>query len=235
MPVELASGISVELNDEDAHYLRSVLRLKEGCEVRVFNGRGGEFDAKLLEVTRKKVTLEVGKWFDKKSEPDREVTIGLALLKSERMDFAIQKAVELGVSSVTPLVSERCAVQVREERRANRQRHWQGVARAASEQSGRVVVPEINEAMALADWMAATSVSNRFFFHPRAEQKLAQSEVVSGAVSLLIGPEGGFSQGECDRAVQVGFRPVTLGPRVLRAETACVAAMTAVQLLWGDL
>ncbi len=231
----LVTGETLVLDSDSAHYLRSVLRLKEGAEITVYNGSGGEFSAVLSEVSRKVVELLVGEWRASHSEPSLNIRLGLAITRGERMDIAIQKAVELGVTSITPLITEHCAVPVRNGRMEKKERHWQKIAQSASEQSGRVTVPEVREIVGIDEWLAEEGEALRLFFDPRATQSLIELEKPNQPIILLSGPEGGFSEDECHKAVQAGYLAVTLGPRILRAETACIAAITAVQLLWGDL
>ncbi|RLA21603.1 MAG: 16S rRNA (uracil(1498)-N(3))-methyltransferase [Gammaproteobacteria bacterium] len=232
---ELKTNLFITLNNDSAHYLRSVLRLKAGSEIRVFNGSGGEFAASLMDVSRKVVVVKIGEWFDKKSEPKLNITLGLAISRGERMDIAIQKAVELGVSSIIPIITEYCAVSVRNERMVKKESHWQKIAQGASEQSGRTVVPDVGEIVRMDQWLENKEEALKLFLDPRAKQSLQQAELVEQTIILLSGPEGGFSESEQRKAVQAGYQSVTLGPRILRAETACIAAITAVQLLWGDL
>jgi 16S rRNA (uracil1498-N3)-methyltransferase len=231
----LVTGEKLQLESDSAHYLRSVLRLKEGSEITLYNGLGGEFSAQLSTVSRKVVEASIGEWRENNSEPALEISLGLAITRGERMDIAIQKAVELGVSSITPLITEHCAVPTRNGRLEKKVLHWQKVAQSASEQSGRATVPAVTEIVGMDDWLAKNSTSLRLFFDPRARQSLTQVEKPSQPIILLSGPEGCFSENECHKAVQAGYQSVTLGPRILRAETACIAAITAVQLLWGDL
>jgi len=223
------------LADDSAHYLRSVLRLKIGSEIRVYNGSGGEFSAFLVEVSRKAIEIRVGEWFDKKIEPKLDITLALAITRGERMDIAVQKAVELGVTSIIPVITEYCAAPVRNQRMAKKERHWQKIAQGASEQSGRTVVPEVAEIVHFEQWLENEREALKLFFDPRAKQSLLELSMPEQRLILLSGPEGGFSDSEQVRAVQAGYQSVTLGPRILRAETACIAAITAAQLLWGDL
>ncbi len=159
--------------------------------------------------------------------------LGQALSRGERMDWAIQKAVELGVSEITPLFTERCEVKLQGERADKRQAHWQQIAVSACEQCGRSSVPVIHPPMALHDWLSALQVDVRLVLHHRTEQDL-QSLPAPESAALLIGPEGGLSAGEIAQAEQAGFHAARFGPRVLRTETAPVVALTMLQHLWGD-
>lgn len=150
------------------------------------------------------------------------------------MDFAVQKSVELGVTQITPLQTERCVVQLKGDKSENKVRHWQKIAQHATEQSGRTVRPKVQEVEQLEAWVNE-QVGLKIFLDPFATQTLQQLQPDDGLVTLLAGPEGGFSEQEREIAKQAGFIPVQLGPRILRTETAALAALTTVQVLWGDL
>jgi 16S rRNA (uracil1498-N3)-methyltransferase len=189
-----------------------VLRLKKGADLTVFNGDGR----------------------NREVESPLTTHIGLGISRGERMDLAIQKAVELGVSRITPLFTEHCVVRLDDTRRGNRRQHWQKVARSACEQCGRNRVPEIEEPIELKDWVAGRE-GLRLFFDPQAAVGLKDLPRPEGLVSLLSGPEGGFAEKERVLAREAGFIPVRLGPRILRTETAVLAALAAIQTIWGDL
>ncbi len=228
-----SEGLQLELDENSAHYVRTVLRLKKNTALQVFNGHGGAWQAQLLEVHKKRVLLEIGTWQAGDSESHLSIQLGLVIVRSERMDWAIQKSVELGVSAITPLFSERCVVQLKAEKLAHRLGHWQRIVQHASEQCGRNVLPPVAEPMQLFDWLKQQSGSC-IFFDPHADNTLTSISQPSTTVTLLAGPEGGFSEQERDSVKHSGFMPVKFGPRILRAETAAMAAVTAVQTLWGD-
>lgn len=231
----LAANTEIKTDDAVAHYVRDVLRLRKGDTVCIFDGQGGEYQASVLEVHRHGLKLAVGDWREQLSESVLHTELGLGISRSERMDYAIQKAVELGVSRIVPLETERTVVRLSDERREQRRQHWQKIAISACEQSRRCCVPEVAEPVSLEVWLASTS-GLRLFCDPRAKQGLAQISKADGyRVCLLSGPEGGFSETERQLAKDFGFIPVRLGPRILRTETAALAILTAVQLLWGDL
>ncbi|MEN8259916.1 MAG: 16S rRNA (uracil(1498)-N(3))-methyltransferase [Pseudomonadota bacterium] len=234
IPQPFASGSRIELDHDSAHYVRTVLRLKAGASVVLFNGEGGEYSAILLEVSRKTVSAEIGPWNGREAESPLRVEVGLAISRGERMDFAVQKAVELGVCAITPLMTERVVVQLKGDRRGQKRAHWQRVAQSAAEQCGRNVVPPVGEPAELADWLSLGK-GLRLFLDPHSENNLRQLiPGDEGHITLLAGPEGGFSGHERAMAVSAGFTSVRLGPRILRAETAALAALAAVQSLWGD-
>ncbi|CAI8789531.1 Ribosomal RNA small subunit methyltransferase E [Methylococcus capsulatus] len=234
LPVPLASGADVVLDGERAHYLRTVLRLKRGFDLTVFNGEGGEFAARIGVCHREAVSLTVGEHRPDDRESRLDVRLGLGISRGERMDLAIQKAVELGVGAITPLFTERCVVQLDGERKAQRLEHWRRVVWAACEQSGRNRVPEVLEPRSLEAWLPEAA-GLRICLDPHAVHSLRELAPPVGSVTLLSGPEGGFSDAERAMAVAAAFVPIRLGPRVLRTETAALAALAAIQTLWGDM
>lgn len=229
----LQTGQKLELDDGSAHYLRTVLRLKKGANIRVFNSNGGEFSAQVCEVHRKRVVLNIGQWHDGSVESKLAIHFGLAISRGDRMDFAIQKAVELGVTSITPLFSERCVVQLNVNKQQQRLQHWQKIAQHAAEQSHRTIVPELPKIDTLTQWLGQQQGLS-VFLDPYADTVLTELQPENNRITLLSGPEGGFSVQERELAIGAGFTPIKLGKRVLRAETAALAALAAVQTLWGD-
>lgn len=230
----LAEGATLRLDEESAHYLKTVLRLKRGHELTVFNGQGGEYAAVVAEASKGAVVLDIGARRAREAESPLSVHLGLGISRGERMDLAVQKAVELGVSRITPLFTEHCVVRLDEARKGNRRLHWQKVARSACEQSGRNRVPEVDEPLALEDWIVGRD-GLRVFFDPQGVAILQELPSPEGRLCVLSGPEGGFAERERKAVREAGFVPVRLGPRILRAETAVLAALAAAQVLWGDL
>jgi 16S rRNA (uracil1498-N3)-methyltransferase len=235
LPQPLSAGATVRLEEESAHYLRTVLRLQKGAELIVFNGEGGEYKATLVAAHKGAVSIALGERRPHETESHLNTCLGLGISRGERMDLAIQKAVELGVSAITPLFAERCVVQLGDDaRKDQRVRHWRKIAQSACEQSGRNRLPEIFEPMQLADW-AARQRGLRLFLDPGGAKTLRELPKPEDAVCLLSGPEGGFTRQERTLALAAGFIALRLGPRVLRTETAALAALSAIQTLWGDL
>jgi len=232
MPLVVQETIS--LDEGCAHYVRTVLRLKKSYSIILFNGLGGEYQAEIMVVSRKQVLVKILSFVDRDVESPLQVLLGLGVSRGERMDFSVQKSVELGVMKITPLISERCVVQLKGDKESNKIRHWQKIAQHAAKQSGRTVMPKIEAVEFLAGWAIAQS-GLKVFLDPFATQTLQDLQPEGNKVTLLAGPEGGFSEQERETAKQAGFIPVQLGPRVLRTETAALAALTAVQVLWGDL
>jgi 16S rRNA (uracil1498-N3)-methyltransferase len=232
-PVPLTTGKQVELDDENGHYVRTVLRLKKDAEIILFNGAGGEYLCTVVEVSRKSVLIVINKWLDRSVESPLLITLGLGISRGDRMDLSVQKAVELGVNQMTPLLTERCVVQFKGEKRPQRLLHWQKIVQHAAEQSGRTMLPELAEIEYIQNWVG-NQQGLKVFLDPYAEKSLADITPKDMKVTLLTGPEGGFTDQERDIAKAAGFIPVRLGSRILRTETASLAALAALQILWGD-
>lgn len=200
----------------------------------LFDGRGGEYEAQIERIEKSRVVVELGAWRDVERESKLVVTLVQAVQAGEKMDFTIQKAVELGVADVVPVDSRRSVIRLAGERAAKRVAHWQGVAASASEQCGRNQVPLVAPLEKLEHWLARPARPGlRLMLAPDAEHSLADLPPARD-VQLLIGAEGGLDPQEVIAAKQAGFQAVRLGPRVLRTETAGLAALAALQALWGD-
>ncbi len=234
LPQTLSPGATVRLDGDSAHYLGTVLRLKKGAELTVFNGEGGEYPALLAEARRETASVILGECNPREAESPLHTHLGLGISRGERMDLAIQKAVELGVAAITPLFTERCVVRLDEARTDQRLRHWRRVAQSACEQCGRNRLAEIFAPMRLEDW-AERQTGLRLFLHPEGGQRLRDLPPPTGPVCLLSGPEGGFAEHERKSALAAGFIALRLGPRILRTETAALAALAAIQTAWGDM
>ena len=230
----LREGDNLLLDAETSHYVRGVLRLRKGFDLTVFNGEGIEHAARVDLVARDEVRLRVGEARCPAVESPLFTHLGLGTSRGERMDYAVQKATELGVSRMTPLFTEHCVVRLNEEKQETRHLHWQKVSRSACEQCGRTRPPQFDEPLRLEDWLDR-AVGLRLLFDPQGETCLRDLPAPeAGGVTLVSGPEGGFSDRERSLARQAGFTPVRLGPRILRTETAVLAALAVVQSLWGD-
>lgn len=234
-PLPLVPGASLDLPAEIAHHVARVLRLKEGDSVRLFNGCGGEWRAR---IRRLKPTVHVSlEAFDAaEREPPVQVTLAQGLPASDKMDWVVQKAVELGVGAIQPLALTRSVVRLNAERGERRVQHWNKVAVAACEQSGRNRVPLVASLLDLAQFLARPGQDNelRLLLTPGSKRRLRDLDAPGGPVTVLVGPEGGFEEGEILTAESVGFVAVSLGPRVLRTETAGPAALAVIMSLWGD-
>ena len=231
---DLAAGRELGLPLETAAHLVRVLRLRADDAVVLFNGDGRDYAGTLLAARREDTRVLVGSAGEVEPEPPLRLHLAVGVSRGERMDLVIQKAVELGVASIRPLFTERSVVRLDAERMERRHAHWHGVLVAACEQSGRRRLPRLHPAQALADWLP-TVAGTALLLDPQAERSLAALPAPRGEATLLVGPEGGLSAEERGRAVRAGFTAVRLGPRILRTETAPLAALTAMQVLWGDL
>ncbi|WP_346797001.1 16S rRNA (uracil(1498)-N(3))-methyltransferase [Halomonas sp. Bachu 37] len=230
----LTPDSDVVLPDAPAHHLTRVLRMGEGAPVVLFDGRGREAGGLLVAAGRKEVVVRLASVWDGQPASPLAVHLGQAISKGDRMDYAIQKAVELGVAAITPLYTEHGDVRLKGEREAKKLGHWQAVAISACEQCGRAIVPTVYTPRPLADWLDAREESLRLILHP-ATQNALQMTYSSADAALLIGPEGGISDREVALAATAGFQPLTLGPRILRTETAPVVALSLLQHYFGDL
>lgn len=229
----LQTGMVIDLDEDNAHYVRTVLRLKQTMPIILFNGLGNDYLGKIADVNRKTVRVMIEEEICRSVESNLKIYLGLGISRGDRMDFAVQKAVELGVTSITPIITERCVVQFQSEKKSQRWQHWQKIVHHAAEQSGRTILPTFKSIVVFHDWIADQN-GLRLFLDPQATATLTQLTPQNNTVTLLTGPEGGFSSREREMAVAAGFIPVRLGARILRTETASLAALAAVQTLWGD-
>jgi len=232
-PQPLEIGQALQMEDATAHYLLRVLRLGLDRELIVFNGAGGEYRARVTQVNKKQleITPECFVAEDRESALITELAIGLS--RGERMDFIMQKATELGVTRILPLLTERTEVKLAGDRENKKLQHWRQISISAAEQCQRNRLPEILPITPLSDYLASCQCEARLVLHHRDTQGLPTA-MHPASVALLIGPEGGLSALEIEAALTAGFTPLTLGPRVLRTETAPLAALSVVQYLWGD-
>lgn len=234
--VELTVGNTVTLPEAAYRHLVVVLRRIRGDAVTVFNGRGGEYGVVLETVGKRTLTARVRDFRDVARESPLPVTLAQAVSKGERMDFTIQKAVELGVTEIQPLVTDHVVVRLSEERWQRKQEHWQGIAVSACEQCGRTRVPRIAPVLDLRDWLTACPPDAlRLVLAPGAAGPVPARRAANQPLVLLVGPEGGLSEMELKLADLSGFAPLSLGPRVLRTETAGMVALAVIQSQWGDL
>jgi 16S rRNA (uracil1498-N3)-methyltransferase len=229
----LGPGAQFALQPDAAQHVARALRLKAGDLITVFDGRGGEYEATLTRIDRDRVDVKLGPWRGVDREPALALGLAQGLPEADKMDWIIQKAVELGAAWIQPLVCERSVVRIAGERAARREAHWKRVAIAACEQSGRNVVPEVRPTLGFTAWVAVPPPAARWVLLPDAPP-LAGHAAPAGALELLVGPEGGLSDRERELALSTGGVPLSLGPRVLRTETAPIAALAAIHALWGD-
>ena len=220
---------------DQAHHVAHVLRLAAGDPLTIFDGAGLEYAAVIQRVTKSGVTVTIGDPQLVDRESPLAITLAQGISSGERMDYTIQKAVELGVHAVQPISAERSVVRLSAERAARRVHHWQAVAVAACEQCGRNRVPEVLPVASLGAWLATLAPDTmKLTLAPGAESTLHELERPNAAIALLVGPEGGLAPREREDAAHAGFKPLRLGPRTLRTETAALAAMAAMQAVWGD-
>ncbi|MBE2896955.1 16S rRNA (uracil(1498)-N(3))-methyltransferase [Pasteurellaceae bacterium HPA106] len=235
-PEPLSDYAICELSDDAVNHVARVLRMNVGDALVLFDGSNRTFPATIREIGKKRVQVALGQGQQDDRESPLFLHLGQVISRGERMEFTIQKSVELGVSVITPLWSERCGVKLDEQRMAKKLQQWQKIAIAACEQCGRNRVPEVRPLMKLEQWCAEGSGELKLNLHPRAKCGIAGLKNVNATgIRLLIGAEGGLSAQEIAMTEQNGFRSVLLGPRVLRTETAALTAITALQVCFGDL
>jgi len=212
------------------------MRASVGDRLVLFNGYGGEYQSVITQIHKKQIFTQIEEFIAHEAESPLELYLAQGFARGEKMDYIIQKSVELGVKKIIPLLTERCTVKLDEERRAKRFQHWQSIIISACEQSGRNQLPELLSPMTLGSSLYSIQTDWRFVLAPTALGKLKEFFIQpTQRVMLLIGPEGGLSEQEINQACQQGFLPLNLGPRILRTETAAVAAMTALQCHFGDM
>lgn len=230
----LAEGATLALEEAPSRHLAKVLRMGPGRELVLFNGQGGEYSARVAAVSKKSVEVEITKFYSQERESPLALELAIGISRGDRMDWVLQKATELGVTRISPLFSERTEVKLKGERLEKKQAHWRQVTIGACEQCQRNRLPELAQPTSLEQWLDRPNPGLRFVLHHRDSKGLPKGESPD-QVALLVGPEGGLSEEEIERARAAGCEPLTLGPRVLRTETAPVAAIALAQYLWGDL
>jgi 16S rRNA (uracil1498-N3)-methyltransferase len=233
-PQALTVNSILQLDDEAANHVGRVLRMQPNQPLQLFNGDGKNYAATITEISKKQVSVTVSDATINPVESPVSIHLGQAISRGDRMDFAIQKAVELGVTEITPLFTERCGVKLEGDRLTKRNEQWQKIAISACEQSGRSVVPKVHPAISLELWLAQPTNSLQLTLDPRASATI-KTVVLSKDIRLVIGPEGGFTDNEVSTTRHAGFIGIQLGPRVLRTETAALTAISALQLQFGDL
>lgn len=231
----LAGGSALSLEPEPSHHLARVLRMGVGDALVLFDGTGGEYPATITALGRKHVEVQTGEPRTGDNESPLHVHLGIALSRGDRMDWVVQKATELGVGAITPLFSEHTGVKLAGERAEKKIKHWRQVAVSACEQCGRNRLPDIHPPRPLDDWLASVQADRKFVLHHRATGSEEGEASTPASIALLVGPEGGLSDGEIAGAERAGFTALRLGPRVLRTETAPIAALAILQARWGDM
>lgn len=232
-PQTLALNTPIALNTAAAHYLLKVLRCEIGRPLVIFNGEGGEFHGKITDATKKCVEVTLYEFFDEDRQSPLFTELAIGVSRGDRFDWVLQKATELGVNRIVPLITERTEVKLSGERAQKKISHWQQILASSCEQCQRNRLPELFPLMNFQEWVAQAKADHKFVLHHRTEQSLGDLTSPKN-IALLVGPEGGLSTEEIERAQEHHFLPLSLGKRVLRTETAPIAALSCVQLLWGD-
>lgn len=234
-PDSLSSGAHINLPGSAAAHASRALRMQTGDMAILFNGDGHNYTCELTDVRKSSVSAVVRSIAPADTESPLRITLAQAISSGDRMDFTIQKAVEMGVSAIQPIASRRSVVKLTGERAEKRREHWQNVVISACEQSGRAIVPQVAMPLSLPEWLAQKPQATTFItLAPGAEKTLADLAPPTGDICFLIGAEGGFTTEEISLGATHGFIPVRMGKRILRTETAALAAIAAMQILWGD-
>lgn len=229
----LCNNTVFALEPESSRHLARVLRLGVGDALTLFDGHGGEYPSEITAVDKKQVQVRTGAHLQLESESPLAIHLGIAISRGERMDWIVQKSTELGISALTPLVTEHTGVKLSGDRAAKKVQHWQQIAISACEQCGRNRPPSVHPQQPLANWLANTVAEKKFVLHLRAQGlKVGQAPT---SIALLIGPEGGLSEREINAAEEAGYDALRLGPRMLRTETAPLTAIAILQSRWGDI
>lgn len=231
----LQINTTVELDEQAAAHVGRVLRMQADDPIILFNGQGGQYDAQIVSVGKKHVQAKITGFSDSSSESPLSLHLGQGISRGDKMDYTIQKAVELGVTQITPLFTERCGVKLSGERLAKKHQQWQKIAISACEQCGRNTIPTIHEPINLSDWLQQSSEELKITLFPKATDTIKTLVAPEKGVRLIIGPEGGLSDQEIEQTLAEGFQGIQLGPRILRTETAGLCVVSALQLQFGDL
>lgn len=233
--VKLGPGAQLNLPEQPAHHASRVLRMKPGDALVLFNGDGNNYPGEITHISKDGVKVKIGDPVITKVESSLDVTLAQAISSGDRMDFTLQKAVELGISHIQPIAAERSVTKLQGDKAERRREHWQQVVISACEQSGRASLPEVAPPTSLATWLGNLKPFElKLMLSPEGNTTLHDLAKPAGAVCILIGCEGGFSSHEQAAAESCGFSGIRLGPRVLRTETAALATLAAMQTLWGD-
>jgi 16S rRNA (uracil1498-N3)-methyltransferase len=236
IPQPLSIGALVELPPETAHHVH-VLRLAPGEHISLFNGQGGEYTATLVALEKRRATCEIKTFSPREAELPYAITLAQALPEGSKMDWIVEKAVELGATAIQPLSARRCVVRLTEERAARKSEHWNAIVVAAAEQCGRNRLPHLAQLDDFERWICQQTLHPRIVLTPRGSQSLSDwaRHHPPQSVTLVIGPEGGLTEQEETLACDQGVLPLSIGPRVLRTETAGLAALAALNAVWGEM
>lgn len=231
-PQSFNNGEDVQLEAQASHHISRVLRMREGRPLIVFNGEGGQYQATITTLNKKSVTIHLNGFSHENHQSPLKTELAIALSKGDRMEWVIQKATELGIHKIVALHTENAQVKLSPDRAQKKQLQWQQIAISACEQCGRNQIPEVCPIIPINEWLQQCDADKKLVLHHRSSGRLAENKPSS--VALLIGPEGGLSNAEIKQALAYNFEALTLGPRVMRTETAPLAALSVLQYRWGD-
>jgi 16S rRNA (uracil1498-N3)-methyltransferase len=232
---DLQEDSELILRAETAHYLATVLRRKTGQTIHLFNGKGADYSASIQSISKKEVRVQLGSAKQSNTESPLQITLLQGISRAQHMDYTLQKAIELGVYRIVPVFTEFGNLRLDDSRAQKKWQHWQKIIVSACEQSGRSYVPELAQPQSLSAALAAENNTLKVILHPAEGLSLRAITPAPQSLSILAGPEGGFSDAELEQAIAQSFQSVLMGPRVLRTETAAVAALSICQSLWGDM
>ncbi|MFT4058158.1 MAG: 16S rRNA (uracil(1498)-N(3))-methyltransferase [Legionella sp.] len=234
-PGEYQCGQLLELSPEASQHVGVVLRMQVGERLTLFCGDNREFGATIIAVKKKQVSVMVETVTTINIESPLSIHLGQAISKGERMEWVMQKAVELGVATIRPIITTRCVVKLDKERMAKKLHQWQAIVIAACEQCGRNTVPKVHQPVYLQEYLQEAQADLKLILEPETDNNWRAYDVQKNTIALLIGPEGGFSEAEVQLALSQDFQPLSLGPRILRTETAAITALSVLQAVGGDL
>lgn len=234
-PSKLSLGLQTTLGADGAGHVERVLRMNVGDPLVLFNGDGQEYDCVITECSRKNVAVMINAIRPNNTESPLKIHLGQVMSRGDKMDFTIQKAIELGVTEITPLISIRCGVRLQADRLAKKQETYQKIVISACEQSRRAVIPKVNPIMDIKDFLAESTTATGLTLNPYANLRIRDLKATHHDFRLLIGPEGGFDAAETKLAADNNYLDVQLGPRILRTETAALVAISILQSTLGDL
>lgn len=234
-PTKILPNHSIELDENAYNHIVRVLRMKIGESITLFDGSNSITTAIIQQINKKSIIVQTLQTIEQNRESPLDIHLGQVLSRGDKMEFTIQKSVELGVTTITPLLSERCGVKLDEARLVKKVQQWQRIAESACEQCGRNIIPQIQPVEKLETWCKNLAGYNKLTLHPRAKHGINHLKLENHRIALLIGPEGGLTENEINMTVNQQFTEILLGPRVLRTETVALTAITALQVKFGDL
>lgn len=232
---ELQVQQTIDLESDAANHVGRVLRMQAGQQLKLFNGDGNDYLAVISEVTKKRVAVLVESLIAIDNESPIELHLAQGISRGDKMDFTLQKSVELGITEITPIFTERCGVKLTGERLKKKHQQWQKIVISACEQSGRAFIPKVNKPIKLNEFLQQKTDQLKLNLHPRATTNIKTLPTPEHGIRFIIGPEGGLDDNEIEQTLAAGYQEILLGPRVLRTETAALTLLSALQLQFGDL